>query len=226
MGVERPKNPRGMSLRYRLFRRFMILLGRLLFGFTVHGAENVPKEGPLVIAANHYQYADPVFVCMAVPRRMWWMAKKELFVSPFDRFFYFIGSFPVDREKGARAVLTTSLDLLTAGWTLGIFPEGTRRKAYDPNDAPKTGVAMLADRADAPILPVFVSPIPNPLQRLKGKKLHIYVGDLIIIDNTKNRETGSRISKSRGRGRREVAGSVLREIYALGEGRLKSGEAS
>jgi 1-acyl-sn-glycerol-3-phosphate acyltransferase len=123
---------RGMSPRYRIFRRFMLALGWLLFGFTAVGAEKVPKAGPLIVAANHRRYADPVFVSMAVPRRIQWMAKKQLFVSPFDKFFFFIGAFPVDREKGGRAALRVALDLLAANWALGIFPEGTRRKAYDP----------------------------------------------------------------------------------------------
>ena len=51
---------RGMSPRYRTFRRFMLALGWLLFGFTAVGAEKVPKEGPLIVAANHRRYADPV----------------------------------------------------------------------------------------------------------------------------------------------------------------------
>jgi 1-acyl-sn-glycerol-3-phosphate acyltransferase len=197
---------REMSLRYRVFRRMLIYLSRLLFGFTVHGAERVPEKGPLIVASNHHQYADPVLVCMAVPRRIQWMAKREVFVPPLDRFFYFIGSFPVDRQKGGRAALRAALDFLSEGWTLGIFPEGSRRKGGAPGeDAPKSGVAMLASRADAPILPIFVDRAPRPLERLQGHKLHVYVGDPIIPDGA---------SKER-RVRREVAGEVLRAIYGL-----------
>ena len=205
-----------MSLRYRVFRRSLIYLCRLLFGFTVHGAEKVPRKGPVIVASNHHQYADPVLVCMAVPRRMQWMAKKEVFVPPFDRFFYFIGSFPVDRQKGGRAALRAALGFLSEGWTLGIFPEGGRRKEQRAagRDAPKSGVTMLAARAGAPILPVFVGKAPNPLERLRGRKLHVYVGDLITPDNT------SKEKRSRGK----VTGEVLRAIYGLrGEG---SGVAS
>ena len=204
---------RGMSRRYRLFRHFMLALGWLLFGFTVHGTEKVPKEGPLIVAANHRRYADPVFVPMAVPRRIQWMAKKELFVFPFMRFFFFIGAFPVDRQKGGRAALRTALDLLAAGWALGIFPEGTRRKGYDPEDAPKSGVAMLATRGNAPVLPVFVGEVPSPLERLRGRKLHVYIGDPISLYNTKKQRSV----------REEAAGKVLREIYTLGE---RFGEAA
>ena len=206
---------RDMSRRYRLFRAVVLALGRLVLGFTIHGAEKVPREGALIVAANHRRYADPVFVCMAVPRRIQWMAKKELFVSLFDRFFYFIGAFPVDRKKGARAALRTGLDLLAAGWALGIFPEGTRRKGYDPEDAPKSGAAMLASRASAPILPVFVDRVPGPVVRMRGGRLHVYVGDPIKLDDmTRQRQD-----------RREAADRILREIYELKE-ELKKDEKS
>src|SRR5918997_5104165 len=205
-----------MSARYKLFRRFMLALGWLLFGFTIHGAEKVPQEGPLIVAANHRRYADPVFVPMAVPRRIQWMAKKELFVFPLVRFFFFIGAFPVDRQKGGRAALRTALDLLAAGWALGIFPEGTRRKDYDPDHAPKSGVGMLAARANAPILPVFVGKVPNPFERLRGARLRVYIGDPITLDNTIR---GGRVY-------REAADEILRKIYDLGGEKVGSGASS
>ena len=204
--LPRDKSSRDMSVRYRLFRRFMIALGRLLFGFTVYGAEKVPARGPLIVASNHRHYADLVLVCMAVPRRIQWMGKKELFVFPFKRFFYFIGTFPVDRQKGGRAAIRAALGLLKAGWALGIFPEGTRRKGYDLEHTPKSGVGMLAALAGAPVLPVFVGRIPGLFERLRGSKLRVYVGDPITPDNT----------MSGGRVYREVSGEVLRSIYGLG----------
>jgi 1-acyl-sn-glycerol-3-phosphate acyltransferase len=65
-----------MSLRYRLFRWTMCTLGVLFLGFEVHGKEKVPEKEPLIVAANHRRFFDPVFVSMAVPRRVRWMAKK------------------------------------------------------------------------------------------------------------------------------------------------------
>lgn len=203
----RPIPKRAMSFRYRLFRGLLRKIHEVLFGFTVHGAEKVPETGPVILAANHRRYADPVLVCMCVPRRIQWMGKKELFTPPFDWFFYFIGTFPVDRKAGGRAALKSALSYLKDGWTLGIFPEGTRRKAYDPDDPPKGGVAMLAARSGAPIIPVFVDRVPTLRERLRGAKFHAYIGDPINIDNTKN-----------GRGSyEELSTRVLREIYALGD---------
>lgn len=204
---------RDMSARYRAFRWFMISLSRIFFGFTVIGSEKAPEKGPLLIAANHHRYADPVIICMAVPRRIEWMGKKELFTFPFDKFFYFIGTFPVDREKGGRAAIRTALNLLKSGWALGIFPEGARqKKGLNPDHAPKSGVGMLAARGGASILPVFVDRVPNPLQRLRGERLRVYIGDPINLDNT----------TSEGRAYKGVAAEVLRAIYALRAGRTSS----
>lgn len=193
--------PETMSRRYRLFRRAMILLCRILFGMTIEGGEKVPA-GRLVVAANHSQYPDPVLVCMAVSRRMQWMAKKQLFVGPFEWFFVFIGSFPVDREGGGRAGLKTALTYLTEGWALGIFPEGTHKG--EEKEA-KSGAVLLSVRGDAPILPVYVSKMPGPLARLRGERLRLIVGDPIP----------PRKHLRGGKAYREAADEVLRAIYDL-----------
>jgi 1-acyl-sn-glycerol-3-phosphate acyltransferase len=209
--LEAPRNrssPEEMSPRYRLFRWVMRLLGRVFLGFTVHGVEKMPRKGALVVAANHTQYPDPVYVCMAIPRRLQWMGKKELFAFPFGAFFYFIGTFPVDREGGGRAGLRTALNFLARGWGLGIFPEGTHRTGEGSREA-KSGTVLLAVRAGAPVLPVFVGKTPGLRARLRGERLHIYVGDPITVDGA-----------LRGREEyRRAADEILRTIYALPEER-------
>lgn len=207
MHAPKPAPTHGMSPSYRLFRRCVVALGRLLLGFEVVGEEKVPRVGALIVASNHGRYVDPILVCMAVPRRLQWMAKKELFVGPLRHFFALLGSFPVDRKKGGRAALRTALSLLGNGWALGIFPEGTHRTGLEADRAAKSGVAMLAARGNAPVLPVFVGKIPTPLQRLKGKKLRATIGDPINTHNTNE--------KRRAYG--EVSAEVLREIYAMSD---------
>jgi 1-acyl-sn-glycerol-3-phosphate acyltransferase len=195
-----------MSDRYRLFRRAMTLLCRILFGYTLHGGENVPSEGPLIVASNHSQYADPVLVCVAVPRRLQWMAKKQLFVFPFRKFFEFIGSFPVDREGGGRGAIRAALAFLAEGWVLGIFPEGTHRGAETSREA-KTGVVVLSLRSGAPVLPVHVGRLPGPLSRLRGRRLHIFVGEPKQLDS----------ALRGGPAYRAAADEIMEHIYALPE---------
>ncbi|CAA9422491.1 MAG: 1-acyl-sn-glycerol-3-phosphate acyltransferase [uncultured Rubrobacteraceae bacterium] len=196
--------PAKMSRRYHLFRLFMIGLCRLLFGLTIRGMEKVPKKGPLVVAANHIQYPDPVIVCMAIPRRMQWMGKKQLYEPPYKRFFEFIGSFPVDREGGGRAGVRIALGYLAEGWALGIFPEGTHKDDGTAREA-KSGAVMLAIRGGAPVLPVYVSRLPGPLARLRGERLRLIVGAPIRMDE----------NLRGGKAYREAADEVLRTIYAL-----------
>ena len=212
--LETPKNrssPEKMSSRYRLFRALMRLLGRIFLGFAVHGEENMPPKGAVVVAANHTQYLDPVYVCMAVPRRLQWMGKKELFAPPFRAFFYFIGSFPVDREGGGRAGLRSAFNFLRTGWALGIFPEGTHRTGEGAREA-KSGTALLAVRGGASVLPVFVGEVPSLRGRLRGEGLRVYVGTPITVDAT-----------LRGReDYRAAAEEILRVIYALPKDRERA----
>jgi 1-acyl-sn-glycerol-3-phosphate acyltransferase len=200
--------PGEMSPRYRLFRLAMIQLCRLLFGYTLHGAGRVPAEGPMIVASNHSQYADPVLVCVAVPRRLQWMAKKQLFAFPFRRFFEFIGSFPVDREAGGRGAIRAALAFLAEGWALGIFPEGTHKGGGTSREA-KSGVVVLAVRSGASVLPVHVGRLPGPLSRLRGERLHVFVGQPFSLD--KGLRGGSAY--------REAADEIMRTIYALPDGR-------
>jgi 1-acyl-sn-glycerol-3-phosphate acyltransferase len=204
MLFEGRRKPGEMTRRYRLFRRVMTLLCRLLYGYRVHGGEMVPSDGPLIVASNHSQYADPVLVCVAVPRRLQWMAKKQLFVFPFRKFFEFIGSFPVDREGGGRGAIRAALAFLAEGWALGIFPEGTHRGT---SREAKSGVVVLALRSGASVLPVHVGKLPGLLSRLRGRRLEIFVGEPLHLDP----------AMRGGAAYRAAADEIMHTIYALPE---------
>lgn len=189
-----------------LFRWTLAALGRLVLGFEVRGVENVCRSGPIVVAANHRRFLDPVFVCMAVPRRVQWMAKRELFVFGLRRLFRALGAFPVDRTGGGRAALRAALSFLSDGWAVGIFPEGTRGEEGAPRQV-RSGVVMLATRGGAPVLPVFVGSIPTPAARLRGERFRTYVGNPITL------EKGLRGQEAY----REAAERILQSIYTLPE---------
>jgi 1-acyl-sn-glycerol-3-phosphate acyltransferase len=132
----------------------------ILFRPWSEGAENVPREGPAILAWNHLSFSDHFFGPLPLPRRVTFLAKSEYFTGRglkglvSKAFFRGVGQIPVDRsggEAGERA-LRTGLRVLAGGKLLGIYPEGTRTpdgRLYRG----KTGVARLALESGAPVIP-------------------------------------------------------------------------
>lgn len=127
-----------------------------LGGFRVEGLENVPRTGPLIVAANHVSFADPPAVGCAMPRPVRFMAQAGLFRPPlFGPLIRKLGAFPVHRGEADKAAIRRALELLEEGWALLIFPEGTRGDGERLGEANR-GVELLAKRSGAPILPVGI----------------------------------------------------------------------
>ena len=132
---------------------------RLAFGgVDVQGMHNVPLDGPLIVASNHRSYLDPMILASFVPRRLYHMAKRELFRNPlFARLITFFGAFPVDREGAVRAsTFRTARNLLNLNGAVVIFPEGGIVNSTAEVEV-KEGVATLAAISRAPVLPVFMA---------------------------------------------------------------------
>jgi 1-acyl-sn-glycerol-3-phosphate acyltransferase len=130
-----------------------------LFGsiwrMRVHGAQNVPKNGPLIVACNHMSYLDPPVLGSASPRRLSYMAKEELFRIPvLGPSIAAVGAYPVDRKGSATAAIKRSVEVLRRGGAIGIFPEGTRNRQGAAEV--RGGVALLASLGDAPVVPACV----------------------------------------------------------------------
>ncbi len=128
---------------------------------TVEGLENIPAEGPAILASNHNAVWDSVFLPAVVDREVVFMGKADYFSGrgakgwATKNFMKAVGTIPVDRAGGqaAQAALQAGLDRLAAGELFGIYPEGTRSpdgRLYRG----KTGVARLALESGAPVVPV------------------------------------------------------------------------
>jgi 1-acyl-sn-glycerol-3-phosphate acyltransferase len=159
-----PRKPYDHA-RLEPMRRFLRFLIRTI-GFTilvkldqVTGLENVPTEGPAIIMINHIAFVDPIVVLHTLPRNIVPMAKVEVYTYPvigiFPRLWQVI---PVRREEVDRRAIAQALDVLRAGEMILVAPEGTRHEALD--DA-KVGVAYLASRSGAPVIPVAVDCTPG-----------------------------------------------------------------
>ncbi|ADI02248.1 MAG TPA: 1-acyl-sn-glycerol-3-phosphate acyltransferase [Syntrophothermus lipocalidus] len=137
--------------------RFLRWLSRCLFflcRWRVEGIENVPASGPVIIAANHVSNWDPVAVGAALTRTVHFMAKEEMFENQvLAKFFTAIHAFPVKRGAPDRKAIRRALELLGEGQVVGMFPEGTRSKTGELRK-PQPGVAMIALKARAQIVPV------------------------------------------------------------------------
>jgi 1-acyl-sn-glycerol-3-phosphate acyltransferase len=142
---------------YALMRALMrALVGVYLAGlFKAVGVENIPRTGPLLICPNHSATLDPPLVPAFVPRGdTWSMAKSEFFRKPFIAFIYrSYHSFPVVRHTADRAALKRTFDLLKAGHSVIIYPEGTRVES-GLLAQPEPGAGFIAQKAGCPVLPV------------------------------------------------------------------------
>ncbi|MCL4416879.1 MAG: 1-acyl-sn-glycerol-3-phosphate acyltransferase [Actinobacteria bacterium] len=122
----------------------------------VEGAENLPREGGVLIASNHCSYLDPPLMGNSVDRQVHFMAKKELFKVPVLGFcISHVGTFPVARGTADRSAIRKAIEYLSSGEVVGIFPEGTRTKSGTMKDG-EIGAAMLAAKAGVPILPMGI----------------------------------------------------------------------
>lgn len=140
---------------YDFSKFFVSTMARLVWRARVFGTENVPASGRLIIACNHISYYDPPFLGSLCPRRIRYMAKKELFEIPvLGSVIRALGAYSVDRQGSATGAIKRSLSVLESGGTIGIFPEGRRRRGAPA--AAQTGVALLASLAGAPVVPACV----------------------------------------------------------------------
>jgi 1-acyl-sn-glycerol-3-phosphate acyltransferase len=134
---------------------------RALYRPAVTGFEHVPHTGAVIMAANHVSFADEMFTPLAARRQIIYFAKAEYFTTPGPRgramaaFFRGMGHVPVDRAdtRSAAASIDIGVEVLRAGRALGIFPEGTRSPDGQLHKF-RTGVARLALRTGAPVVPV------------------------------------------------------------------------
>ncbi|MCI0552788.1 MAG: 1-acyl-sn-glycerol-3-phosphate acyltransferase [Anaerolineae bacterium] len=141
-------------------RRALIALARSFFWFfmemDVKGLEHLPREGPVVLAANHVTTFDVFPMQFALPRVIFFMGKAELFRNPLmDVLLRNLSGFPVMRGEKDLWAMRHAARVLKHGQMLGMFPEGTRSKGKGLGVA-KTGAARLAIEADCPILPIAI----------------------------------------------------------------------
>ncbi len=144
-----------MTPLYAFAKVLIGTIARVAWRTRSYGAENVPANGPLIVACNHISNLDPPILGAFCPRQISYMAKKELFEIPIlGPLIAAVGAYPVDREGSAAAAIKRSVEVLRQGGCVGIFPEGGRNVHGDKE--PRSGVALLASLGRAPVVPACI----------------------------------------------------------------------
>ena len=192
---------------------------RVMWPQKVEGAQYVPERGPVILAANHLSIIDPLFLGLACPRPVRFIAKKELFdESTFvkrlvARTLKALGPVSVDRRPGqsSQEAMNNSLDVINGGEVFGIFPEGTRSpdgRLYKG----QTGLAWLALSTGAPVIPVALTGtgrILPPGRRVPSfNRVGVRFGEPVDLSPWKGRA-------DRARPRREATDAIMDAIAKL-----------
>ena len=163
----------------RFFRVLYALLSGvvgLIFRIKVVNDKNEPEEGGYVVCANHISATDPIIICYAFRKhQVHFMAKKELFKIPvFSGLIRMLGAFPIDRAGNDVGAIKNAVKIVEDGKALGVFPQGHRYPEQDPRHTKtKNGAALIASKAGATIVPVYIW--------RKGNKAGVFRRTYVII---------------------------------------------
>ncbi|NHN56779.1 1-acyl-sn-glycerol-3-phosphate acyltransferase [Calidifontibacter sp. DB0510] len=194
-------------------------LARTYLRATVHGVDNIPATGGVLLAANHLSFVDSLVIPMVAPRQVVFLAKSDYFTGTGIKgtatraWFTSMGMVPVDRDdsKAAQHSLEIALQVLREGRAFGIYPEGTRSRDGRLYRG-RTGVAHLALTAGVPIVPVGLIGTQNvqPVgtNRLTRAPFTVSFGAPIQVE-------GRFDGMPTGRARRELTDEVMDAIAAL-----------
>lgn len=135
---------------------FYMIRYKFVYRLKVEGLENVPKDNEYIVCPNHLSTLDPPLVCAVLPRRISFMAKKELFDIRFLRWWLdWLGAFAVNRESLGPSTIKTVMNIKKSEWVFGIFPQGTRGEPGIISGVTK-GFAGLAKITKCAVLPVGI----------------------------------------------------------------------
>ena len=181
---------------YKCLAVVLRFIFKVFFKAEVIGVENVPKEGAVILAANHISNFDPPFLGSFSPRPVHYMAKIELFQNKiFAKIISALYAFPVERGTADKGAIKTATNILKNNEVLGIFPEGTRSKTGEVGKG-EVGVALLASLANAAVVPVALRGTNEMFSENKTfPKLTLVFGEPIKFEgNRKDREELSAFS--------------------------------
>ena len=179
---------------YKFFKATLGLLFKFWYRPKVYGKENIPKEGSILITANHKHVMDQCAIIMSTKRVIHYMAKKEYFDGKHAWFFKMAGCISVDRSIHDDNAKNAALDVLKDGGAIGLFPEGTRNKT-DAFLLPfKFGAVSMAKKTDSYLVPVGISGD----YKFRTKNLRFYIGKPFKVGDMSLEEANEKLAKEIG----------------------------
>lgn len=176
---------------YCFFRNLLKPFIMFLYQVKIEGKEHIPTDSSAILAPNHRSNWDPLWVAFITNREIVFLAKEELFHNKIIGFLLKkCHVIPVKRNTGDMAAIRTCIRSLKKGELLGIFPEGTRVKNGKESE-PKEGVALLASKAGAPIIPISISAD----YRMFGKNKVVIHPPVVLQDTWTYEESMERVMK-------------------------------
>lgn len=147
---------KGSTYMYSVARVVLTPLTLLFYRVKAVGKENVPKQGALVLAPNHFSQLDHFFAGVWLKRKVRFMAKSQLFGPPVLTFIFKHGGvFPVRRGHRDEEAFKTAYELIDQGEMLLVYAEGGRSRSGELGE-PKPGIGRIALESGAPIVPVAI----------------------------------------------------------------------
>jgi 1-acyl-sn-glycerol-3-phosphate acyltransferase len=176
--------PASKEWVFRLARPLVRVGLRLGWRVRVHGAQQVPSSGPVILAANHIGLLDGPALVALTKRLTFAMVKREAFTGPVGQFLIHIGQISLNRREIDPQAIRRAVQVLRAGKVLAVFPEGGRgagKVAWA-----KGGAAYLAMVSGAPIVPVAILGTREPGQRKSQvphlrRPIHVVYGEPFTV---------------------------------------------
>lgn len=183
------------TLLYRGTTAILRAVAFLFYRPVATGGENIPQNGPVLIAPTHRSNVDFVFSLFMSDRKIFFMAKDSLFGIPvIGRALLALGAFPVVRGSADREAMRAAESVLGAGHALILFPEGTR-KSGPRVEALHDGAMFIAARSGAVVVPVAIGGVENAFRRgNRWPRVRIIVGQAIEPIQLEGRASRSTIS--------------------------------